>query len=257
MFRSPYSLLSFVLWYQYGTSARLERTRWRYRWLINSAGPFISLSSHSPLNLHTTNGSSTIVYQIFLTEGSAGDLNISWSRSPYPLQPQSRYHIDSHVINDRTLNASLIIRGAQLKPDQGNYTVTAANECMANSNKFYFQFSTCEAAQLPKPFQQYNETIITESPSPNVIHLSVAFHGPVDLSVSVTAWNFESIQCVETGSPPNMFRCNRTIIDSSIFTADLWIYNASYTSTGQYTVQAISTVGLSPPNNASVNLCKY
>ena len=224
---------------------------------INSTGPFISLSSHSPLNFHTTNGSSTTVYQIFITEGSASDLQISWNRSPYLLQPRSRYLIDSRVIDDRTLNASLIIWEAQLNPDQGNYTVTAANECTANSTEFYLHFSKCEATQLPKPFQRYNETIIIESPSPNVLHLSVVFHGPVDLTVSVTAWNFESIQCVETGCPPNMFRCNRTIINSSIFTADLWIYNASYASTGQYTVRAIPTVGLSPPNNASVNLCKY
>lgn len=142
-------------------------------------------------------------------------------------------------------------------PDEGNYSVTASNGCTSNTTHFYLQLYKCEVTKVPEPLQHHNVTVLAEPTLPNVLQLTMTFHGNPELFWSITRWAFGRDQCFESAPPPSVFNCNRTLIGSCTFTADLWIPNPTYVNSGRYVVQAITSVGLSPPNNATIDLCKY
>ena len=220
-------------------------------------GPSVTLSHRSTLGPVVNNGSSITLYQEFVTEGDVSDLNILWSRIPSPLDSSTgSYSIKNHVINNTTLNSSLTLWNIQLIPDEGNYTVAASSNCTSNRTHFLLHVYICEPEKVPRPLNRHNTTAIAEPTLPNVVNLIVKFHGATQVDWSLTDWSFRDTECIETTQPPSMFSCNRTVIATCTFTANLWIPNATAANSGLYTVLAISTVGESS-TNASIDLRKW
>ena len=225
------------------------------------AGPSIVLEDRSTLDPVGSIGWNVTFYQIFYTAGLVNKLNISWVRHPGSLSLSAGHYITSEIIlNDHKLNASLTIFNAQPYPDEGVYNVTASSDCTSNTTVFYLQMYICNVTAVPEPLEQHNVTVIPEITLSSELHLRIPFHGAPNPGWSDTNWMYgNSVFCIEDSYPPNpMIYCNRTRVASAncTFTADLWISKPSHANSGTYTVNAISTIGQPPSNNATIDLCE-
>ena len=181
-------------------------------------------------------GSNYTLYQEFVTEGNVGDLNITWTRAP-PLDPPTDvFRTEKHVINNRTLHASLILFNIQ---ENGRYTVTASNGCgMSNSTVFRMQVHYCSEYDVPEPLTEYNLMVIPEPELPNVLHLYVRFLGS-SYGDYQTIWHFEDASCLEYAPHTSHMSCNRTTLQHCRFEAHLWIANVTKENSDSFTVQGV------------------
>ena len=207
-----------------------------------------------------SNGTNYTLYQEFVTEGDVHDLSIVWSREPFPLDPSNATHREENTyVDSKTVNASLILWDIQLVPTDGKYTVTASNDCGAsNKTVFYLHVDiTCTKYETPQPIILMNTSTLAEPDLENTLQLSVIFHGENNDDF-VTLWTAgDSEICLEDSDYhfPG-FRCERTSLGPCWFTADLWILNPTYDSSGEYSVHATDSGG-NEGNSSTVDLSEF
>ena len=189
-----------------------------------------------------SNGSNHTLYQEFVTDGNVGELNITWTRIPFSLDPSTEsFGIENRAVSNTTLRASLSLWDIQLIPDDGVYTVVASHSCGAsNQTTFKLHIDVCEEYEKPQPLTAHNVTVIAEPQLPNGIHLVVIFRGESD-SNFLLYWTFGGSSCLEFGPNSTKYSCYRTPMSQCLFGAHLWITNATYADSDNYTVRGIST----------------
>jgi hypothetical protein len=105
---------------------------------------------------------------------------------------------------------------------------------------------------VPQPIEQYERTIITETPLPNVVLLYMVFHGNPTEFFYPTSWTHNGAEvCHEDMDSPS-YSCNRTVYSNCAFTANLYIYHPTHKESGNYTVQAIG--GGSSSRKATIHI---
>ena len=224
---------------------------------IPRSGPNITLSHHTTTTPTVRNGTNYTLYQDFVTDdGDVQDLNITWTRVPFPLDSASNtFRIENTVINSRVLNASLILWDIQVVPTEGTYTVTASNGCgVSNKTDFYLDVEVCGQYDMPQPIILQNSTAIAEPDLGEVLQLTVTFHGPSSEDF-VTLWSSgNSAICLENSDfHKTGFNCDRTVLGPCWFKANLWIHSPSYADSGEYSVYATDN-GDDRGNSSTVNL---
>ena len=220
-------------------------------------GPNITLSQRSTSVPVVRNGTNYTIYQEFVTDGNIQDLNITWTRIPYPLDPTTHnFRIENTIHDSRVLKASLVLWNIQVVPGKGKYTVTASNECGV-SNKTVFSLdvdSTCTQYSKPQPIILQNSTAVAE---PNVgvfLQLTATFRGASDGDYAAL-WMLEDSEiCLEQSDDNKNFNCDRTVLGACWFQANLWMLSPSSASSGQYSVFAID--GDDRGNSSIINLSK-
>jgi hypothetical protein len=221
-------------------------------------GPNITLSQRSTSVPVVRNGTTYTIYQEFVTDGNIQDLNISWTRIPYPLDPTTQnFRIENTILDSRVLKASLILWNIQVVPDKGKYTVTASSECGV-SNKTVFSLdvdSTCTQYSKPQPIILQNSTAVAEPDVGAFLQLTATFRGPSDGDYAAL-WMLEDSEiCLEQSNDFTNFNCNRTVLGACWFQANLWILSPSFASSGQYSVFAID--GDDSGNSSIINLSEF
>lgn len=220
-----------------------------YQTLLSCIGPSITLSHSSAQTIPVFNGSNYTLYQEFVTDGNVSELSITWMRSPQ-LDPTT-VRKEEHVINNRTLSASLIIWNIL---QTARYTVTASNGCGMNNTKvFHIQVHYCAEYEKPEPRTQYELMVIPEPELPNMLHLCVKFLGSSDTNY-LTLWSFQNNHCLELSQPTPQINCSRFRLPQCRFEAHLWIANVTYKNSTSYTVVGMDDYG-DEGNNSTIELC--
>ena len=206
-----------------------------------------------------SNGTNYTLYQEFVTDRDVQDLNITWTRIPFPLDPSTEnVKIENSVIDSRTLRASLILWDIQVVPTNGDYTVTASNGCgVSNKTVFYLHVDvSCSQDNIPQPLILENSTVLAEPALQEVLLLTVTFYGPSDKGF-VTLWRLGTSHiCLEESEfHSTRFSCDRKVLGPCWFKANLWIENPSYASSGQYSVFATDSSD-EKSNSSTVYLSK-
>ena len=194
------------------------------------------------------------MFRAFHTNSNPHKLNITWIREPSSLsQSSGRYKIHS-TYSKSSVNASIALWDLKLMPDFGNYTVIACSNCTCNDTTFVLYLFSCDPELVPQPIEQYERTIITETPLPNVVLLYMVFHGNPMGFFYPTSWTHNGGEvCHEDMDSPS-YSCNRTVYSNCSFTANLYIYHPTHKESGNYTVQAIG--GGSSSRKATVHIGK-
>ena len=169
---------------------------------------------------------------------------------------RGRYVIQNILLDDHTINSSLIIWDTLPYPDEGLYNVTANSNCTYNNTpQFYLKLFKCDVSVVPQPLETFNETAMAESLLAGYIHLRIPFHGSPSPTWSVTQWIYgKKVICVETDSRYTEVLCNKTAFGTCTFTADIWIPTSQHDLSGLYIVNAISIFSQPPSRNATIEL---
>ena len=224
-------------------------------------GPNITLSQRSSSAPVVRNGTNYTIYQEFVSDGNIQDLNISWTREPFGLDPTTQtFRIENTIVDSRTLKASIVLWNIQVVPDKGEYTVTASDECGV-SNRSVFSLDvvdsmSCNQYEKPQPIILQNSTAVAEPDLGPILQLTVKFHGPSDGDF-LPLWMFEDMEICLEESDNVRFNCDRTVLGVCSFQANLWVLSPSYASSGQYSVFAIDTSGDDRGNSSIINLSKF
>ena len=222
------------------------------------AGPNITLSKSSSTAPVVANGTNYTLYREFVTEGDIQELNVDWKRDPFPLDPYNgTYRIEKSQIDIKTLRASLVLWDIQVVPDNGDYTVTASNNCgSSNKTVFYLHVDvSCPVYETPQPLILSNSSVLAEPDLTNILLLTVTFHGPSDNSF-LTIWSSgDSVICLEDSEFTHPgFRCDRSLLGPCWFVANLWLLDPTYASSREYSVYATDTGNVIRGNSSTIDL---
>ena len=180
------------------------------------------------------------MYRVFLTEGNASKLNVTWSREPASLYDSASNFSNNTVISSGSLNASLSLWDLKLHPDFGNYKLQVCSNCTCNSTIFILYLFECDPQKLPQPVDSYHQKVIAETSLPSTLTLYMVFVGLPGTFYSSTSWDHgNSDVCIEPDyNKSHPFNCNRKAYGNCSFTANLYILNPRLSNAGNYTVQA-------------------
>ena len=214
------------------------------RFCDDPVGPPITRGERSPYYPASTVGDSVTMYcEFIVTNGSARDLNVTWSRIPSSLSNSSgRYTNQTMYSGDNSkANASIHLWHLENIPDIGTYTVRACSKCTCNESQFVLSLHQCNPDVVPQPNETYRRLAIAESSVSGPLPLSVFFVGSSDKLYNSAYWTNEKDEnlCLETQNIVAV-SCNRTTLANCTFTFNLYLLHPTHESSGNYSVKAIS-----------------
>ena len=214
------------------------------RFCDDPVGPPITRGERSPYYPASTVGESVTMYcEFIVTNESARDLNITWSRIPSSLSySRGRYTNQTMYSDDNsTANASILLWDLKSIPDIGTYTVRACSKCTCNESKFVLGLHQCNPDVVPQPNETYRRLAIAESSVSGPLPLSVFFVGSPDKLYNSAYWTHENKNLCLQAQNNVAVSCNRTVLVNCTFTANLFLLHPTHESSGNYSVKAISS----------------
>ena len=186
------------------------------------------------------------MYRVFDTKGDTSQLTVEWTRHPSDLDNSTSNFSNHTEVSNGSLNASITVWDLKIT-DFGNYEVVVCSNCTCNSTVFHLYYIECDPQDVPQPYPTFTKKVIAEPALQQIEQLEVTFMGSTSTFDYPTAWDRDHEnddicnESAESDLQSNLFSCNRTenTFGNCSFTANLYIYKPTYTSSGNYTVQAV------------------
>ena len=203
------------------------------------------------------------------TAGYAEGLSVAWERYPYSLDC-SRFNITRSVIDDQTINASLIVFNTTSNiscSDEGIYRIFITSNCTLNDNiNFKMTFDKndpCTKETPPDPEDPKLVAVPVPRPGdPTTLCVNIRFFGNDNISLYDTLWLYgdegschdPNILCDDDDTNGTDYICNRTMFGQCTFDSNLCIANYSRNQSGNYTTRACPVIPRSGPDGNTSKL---
>ena len=230
--------------------------------IFHVIGPPIvpSANDHSTWNPVIHEGHNFLPWQVYTTTaGYAEGLSVAWERYPSSLVC-SRFNIINAVIDNHTINASLIVFDTTANKscsDEGIYQVFITSNCTFNDsimfNMTFDKNDSCTKDTPPHPEEPKSVIVPEPRPGdPTTLCVNIRFFGNNDITLYDTLWMYgeegscqdPNILCEDDGidESGNTYICNRTIFGNCTFLSNLCISNYSKLQSGNYTTRACPVI---------------